>query len=291
MVEALLASDGTPRALVLTGGPGVGKTSLWEAGVEAATGRGLRVLRASGSGAETQLSFAALIDLLDGIDLDSIDGLPTPQRQALDVALYRAEAASPPDPSALALGLLSTLRSLSAVQPVLVAVDDLQWLDETSAEALAFAGRRLDTEPIAFLLARRPGPPPRSSARSARDCRAPRWGRSRSAQCAGCCLSGSVSRCRATCCAASTRRRSATRSSRSRSGGRSRAVVRRRSPRTCRCPGRRGLARDAGGAARRPRTQANARTRARSRPASVAAGPDRRRERARGRAGRGCGRT
>ena len=60
MVEALLASDGTPRALVLTGGPGVGKTSLWEAGVEAATGRGLRVLRASGSGAETQLSFAAL---------------------------------------------------------------------------------------------------------------------------------------------------------------------------------------------------------------------------------------
>ena len=158
MVEALLASDGTPRALVLTGGPGVGKTSLWEAGVEAATGRGLRVLRASGSGAETQLSFAALIDLLDGIDLDAIDGLPTPQRQALEVALYRAEAASPPDPSALALGLLSTLRSLAAVQPVLVAVDDLQWLDETSADALAFAARRLDTEPIAFLLARRPGP-------------------------------------------------------------------------------------------------------------------------------------
>ncbi len=158
MLEALLASEGTPRALVLTGGPGVGKTSLWEAGVEAARRRGLRVLRASGSGAETQLSFAALIDLLDGVDLEAIDGLPPPQRQALEVALYRAEAASPPDASALALGLLSTLRSLAAVQPVLVAVDDLQWLDETSSDALAFAARRLDAEPIVFLLARRPGP-------------------------------------------------------------------------------------------------------------------------------------
>ena len=147
MVEALLASDGTPRALVLTGGPGVGKTSLWEAGVEAARGRGLRVLRASASGAETQLSFAALIDLLDGIDLEAIDGLPPPQRQALEVALYRAEAAVPPDASALALGLLTTLRTLAAVEPVTVAVDDLQWLDETSADALAFAARRLDAEP------------------------------------------------------------------------------------------------------------------------------------------------
>ena len=158
MLEALLASDGTPRALVLTGGPGVGKTSLWEAGVEAARDRGLCVLRASGSGAETQLSFAALIDLLDGIDLDAIDGLPPPQRQALEVALYRAEATSPPDASALALALLSTLRSLAADRPVLVAIDDLQWLDETSADALAFAARRLDAEPVAFLLARRPGP-------------------------------------------------------------------------------------------------------------------------------------
>ena len=158
MVEALLASDGTPRALVLTGGPGVGKTSLWEAGVEAAKGSGLRVLRARGSGAETQLSFAALIDLLDGIDLEAIDGLPPPQRQALEVALYRAEAAVPPDASALALGLLTTLRALAAVQPVTVAVDDLQWLDETSADALASAARRLDAEPIVFLLARRPGP-------------------------------------------------------------------------------------------------------------------------------------
>lgn len=160
MLEAFLAADGTPRALVLTGGPGVGKTSLWEAGLEAARRGELCILYASGSGADTQLSFAALIDLLDGLDLDAIDGLPPPQRRALEVALFRAEAAgAAPDTSALALGLLTTLRSLAAVQPVLVAVDDLQWVDETSVDALAFAARRLDTEPVAFLLARRPGPP------------------------------------------------------------------------------------------------------------------------------------
>ena len=236
MLEALLASDGTPRALVLTGGPGVGKTSLWEAGVEAARGRGLRVLRASGSGAETQLSFAALIDLLDGVDLDAIDGLPPPQRQALEVALYRAEAASPPDPSALALGLLSTLRSLAAVQPVLVAVDDLQWLDETSADALAFAARRLDAEPIAFPARPAPRAVLHARARARHALVEHRGGDALDRRDAPDAVSsGSGSRCRATCCAASTRRRSATRSSRSRSAGRSPAAGRRRSPRTCRC--------------------------------------------------------
>ena len=151
-----VASDEVPRALVLTGGAGVGKTSLWEAGIEAARARGFRVLRASASGADARMSFAALIDLLDGVDLES---LPPPQRRALEVALYRADSAgSPAEASAIALGLLSALRSLAAAEPVLVAIDDLQWVDSTSGDALAFAARRLETEPIAFLLARRPGP-------------------------------------------------------------------------------------------------------------------------------------
>jgi len=158
-LEEFLAADAAPRALTLTGGPGVGKTSLWEAGVEAARRRGLRVLRASGSGAETRLSFAALIDLLDGIDLAELEGLPAPQRRALDVALYREDSAgAPPDTSAIALGLLGALRALAAEQPLLVALDDLQWVDEASGEALAFVARRVDAEPVAFLLARRPGP-------------------------------------------------------------------------------------------------------------------------------------
>ncbi len=159
VVRELLEAD-APRALVLTGGPGIGKTTLWEAGLDAARERGLRVLSARASGAEAQLSFAALIDLCDGIDPEALDGLPAPQRSALDVALLRAEpAGAPPEPHAIALGLLNALRALAAREPLLVAIDDVQWLDAPSAEALAFVARRLETEPIAFLLAKRPGRP------------------------------------------------------------------------------------------------------------------------------------
>jgi DNA-binding CsgD family transcriptional regulator/tetratricopeptide (TPR) repeat protein len=155
LLDEFIASVDSPRAFVLTGEPGIGKTSLWELGVAAARRRGLRVLAARGSGAETRLSFAALIDLLDGVGLDD---LASPQRRALEVALFRADSAgSPPEAHAVAIGLLNALRSLAAPEPILVAIDDTQWLDNASVEALAFAARRLDAEPIAFLLARRPG--------------------------------------------------------------------------------------------------------------------------------------
>ena len=168
-LEEFLEPGGTPRGFVLTGGPGVGKTALWEAGIEAARRRGLRVLRASGSGAETQLSFAALIDLLDGIDLERLDAPPGAAASgARGGALPGRARPAPRRSPALALGLLSTLRSLAAREPVLVAIDDVQWLDETSADALAFAARRLEAEPVAFLLARRPGPAVRARARARR---------------------------------------------------------------------------------------------------------------------------
>src|SRR5262245_37361449 len=80
-----------PAGLVLEGEPGIGKTTLWEAGIDRARARGLRVLRARPSGAEAELSFAALIDLLDGVDTDELHSLPEPQRRALEVALLRAE--------------------------------------------------------------------------------------------------------------------------------------------------------------------------------------------------------
>ena len=159
VLDAFLASDGRPRALVLTGGPGIGKTTLWDAAVETGRGRGLRVLAARASDADTQLSFAALIDLLDGVDEDELATLPPPRRHALEVALLRAQpSGAPPEPHAIALGLLDALRSLAHRGPLLVAVDDLQWLDRASEDALAFAVRRLTDEPAAFLLARRPGP-------------------------------------------------------------------------------------------------------------------------------------
>ena len=158
LLDAFLASTEAPRAFVLVGEPGIGKTFLWEAGVGAARQRGLRVLSARGSGAETGLSFGALIDLLDRVGSEELVGLPPPQRQALEAALLRAESTgTTPDAQAIAVGFLNTLRSLAGREAVLVAVDDIQWLDAASADALAFAARRLEAEPVLFLLARRPG--------------------------------------------------------------------------------------------------------------------------------------
>ncbi|HWM10069.1 MAG TPA: AAA family ATPase [Solirubrobacteraceae bacterium] len=146
----------SPGTIVLEGGPGFGKTTLWEAGVELARERGLRVCAARPSGAEAQLSFAALTDLLD--DVEDLSALPAPQRHALEVALLRAEATGPAaEPHAIGLAVRNVLRELA---PVVVAIDDVQWLDPPSGEALAFAARRLGGDAVTFLLAARPGPAP-----------------------------------------------------------------------------------------------------------------------------------
>ena len=158
VLEGLLHFGGSDRALVLVGEAGVGKTTLWEAGVELARRGGLRVLVARPSGAEARLSFAALIDLFDEVDSAELSAVPAPQRSALEIALLRTEPTGmPPEPQAIALGLLNGLRALAAREPMLIAVDDVQWIDAPSADALAFAARRLEGTPVAFLLARRPG--------------------------------------------------------------------------------------------------------------------------------------
>ena len=158
------AGDGLPAALVLEGSPGIGKTVLWRAGLDLARARGFRVLEAIPASAETRLSFSAIVDLLAPVLADVLPTLPAPQRRALEVALLLAEPeGSPPDTRALDAALLSVLRVLAS-DPLLVAVDDVQWLDEASAAALMFAVRRLRDEPIALLLTRRlqegvpPGP-------------------------------------------------------------------------------------------------------------------------------------
>jgi len=160
-IERFVATSAErPAVLVLEGEPGIGKTTLWEAGIDAARKRRLRILTARASGCEAELSFAGLADLLDEVDEVVFATLPPPQRQALDMALLRATpTGAPPEPRAIALGLLNVLRALAGHGPLLVAVDDLQWQDTDSAKALAFAARRLDGAPVSFLLARRPGIP------------------------------------------------------------------------------------------------------------------------------------
>jgi DNA-binding CsgD family transcriptional regulator len=157
-VDAFLADEHGPQALVLAGQPGIGKTTIWEAGAQRGGARGLRVLGARATESEVQLSFVALSDLLEDVDTASLAAVPPPQLRALETALLRAEPGeTPPDSFAVSAGFASALRALSAERPLLVAIDDVPWLDPPSAEALVFAARRLEKYPIRFLLARRPG--------------------------------------------------------------------------------------------------------------------------------------
>src|SRR5690349_18267522 len=141
--------------LLLEGEPGIGKSTLWLAAVEQARATGARVLSARPAEAERGLAHAVLGDLLEGV-LDDFPALPAPRRRALEVAVLLRDAdAVPVDPRALGLGLRSILQLLAERHPVLVAVDDVQWLDGSSADALAFALRRLDGSQVRLLLARR----------------------------------------------------------------------------------------------------------------------------------------
>jgi hypothetical protein len=149
------------RVLVVEGVPGIGKTTLWEAGVALARKDGLRVMAARSSGAETSLCFAAVVDLFDEVSLDDLGGLPLPQRRALEVALLRADPTEEPAGShALALGVLGALRALARGRGLLVALDDIHWLDPASLEALGFVLRRTGIEQLRVLMARRTGPVP-----------------------------------------------------------------------------------------------------------------------------------
>jgi len=156
-IDAFLAGTGSgARVLMIEGDPGMGKTSLWLAGLEGAVARGWRVLSARPSEAEATFAYAGLGDLLAGIGDEALAPIPAPQRRALRVALMREEPGSlPAEPGAVAVAFLGALRGLARTGPILVAVDDIQWMDTPSALALGFAIRRLNDEPIDVLLARR----------------------------------------------------------------------------------------------------------------------------------------
>jgi tetratricopeptide (TPR) repeat protein len=141
-----------PRALLVEGAAGIGKTALWQAGLTRTQAVGQRALVCRPAGSEVRLSFAALGDLLAGVLEEALPALPVPQGRALQVALLLAEPeGEPPDRRAIGLAVLNVLRTLSSAGPLLVAIDDAQWLDAPSAAVLAFALRRLGAEPVGVL--------------------------------------------------------------------------------------------------------------------------------------------
>jgi DNA-binding CsgD family transcriptional regulator len=151
------ASDAS-LALVFAGEPGIGKTVLWEGAVARARDVGHDVLAARPAEAERDLPYAGLVDLFIDVSLDDLPEVPEPQRVSLEAALLRDEA--PAEPLAVSLAVRSVLHALSEVKPLLVAIDDLQWLDQASERALAFALRRLEDRPVSLLATIRTGQEP-----------------------------------------------------------------------------------------------------------------------------------
>jgi len=156
LLDGLIAAvrEGESRALVVRGEAGVGKTALLDYAVESASD--LRVLRAVGVESEMELAFASLHQLSAPL-LEHLGQLPAPQREALEVAFGTSEGAAP-DRFFVGLAVLSLLSDSAAERPLLCVVDDAQWLDQASAQTLAFVARRLFADPVGLVFAaREPG--------------------------------------------------------------------------------------------------------------------------------------
>jgi DNA-binding CsgD family transcriptional regulator len=136
-------------AMVVLGEPGIGKSSLLRAAAEAGRQESLRVLVTTGIEAEAQLPFAGLHQLLWPV-LDAAGRLPAAQQSALSTAFGTGEGQQP-EPFMIALATLNLLADLAAEQPVLLVVDDVQWLDKPSQDVLTFIARRVGADPIVFV--------------------------------------------------------------------------------------------------------------------------------------------
>jgi hypothetical protein len=149
IVRLLDAPEELSRITVLSGAAGIGKTSLWLAGIDAAAAHGYRILSSRPSEAETGLSFAGLADLLGNAAGEVLPEPPPIQQRALEAALLLGESGLHADDRAVAAAFLGALRLLAAAEPLCLAVDDVQWLDAASLAALRYALARLDDERVA----------------------------------------------------------------------------------------------------------------------------------------------
>jgi DNA-binding CsgD family transcriptional regulator len=143
------ARGGRSALLVIRGEAGVGKTALLR--YTAGQASDFRIAHITGVESEMELAYAALHQLCVPM-IDGLDGLPAPQQVALNVALGIA-VGDPPDRFLVALATLSLLAAIAEEQPLLCFVDDLQWLDQASAQVLGFVARRLLAEPVALVFA------------------------------------------------------------------------------------------------------------------------------------------
>ncbi len=155
--------DGLPSgagAVVLAGTAGAGKTTLLRAGAELAAERGYTVLQTTPARSDLRLAFAGLADLLEpGLQEVSTE-LPLPQARALRVALLLEEARPhPPEPRVIAAAFRAAVTIIARSAPVLLAIDDVQWLDPASEAAVGFAIRRLEHESVGLLCALRTARP------------------------------------------------------------------------------------------------------------------------------------
>jgi DNA-binding CsgD family transcriptional regulator len=156
--EFLDGLNARPGVLLVEGEPGIGKTTVWLAGRERAQQLGYRVLSCRPIQTETPLAFVALADLLEPILDEALPHLPAPQAGALEIAMLRAEAgARRPDRRTVSAAVLGVIRGLAAAGPVLLAVDDIQWLDRASAGVLEFVIHRVAEEPVGVLATSRTG--------------------------------------------------------------------------------------------------------------------------------------
>ncbi|GAA2218384.1 AAA family ATPase [Micromonospora olivasterospora] len=153
-ITSLLQPQPVERGLVITGDHGIGKTALCGAATDQIRATGTHeLLQCAPAEAERHLAYSGLSDLLAAVDPAVLDGLPPPQRHAMAVATLTADPTpTAPDERAVAYGFLGVVRALAAVRPVVIAVDDLQWLDAPTALALSYVARRCAAEAVVFLL-------------------------------------------------------------------------------------------------------------------------------------------
>ena len=147
------AATGT-RTLVLEGEPGIGKTALWGEAVRLARTRNFRVISARPAQPEISYAYAGLGDLIEDVLEGVLPALSEPRREAIEVSLLRRPGPAA-DPWTVSVATLDIIRRLSESAPLVIAIDDVQWLDRPTQRVLHYALRRLGGEPIGFLASRR----------------------------------------------------------------------------------------------------------------------------------------